>query len=337
MAVDLSPLWAIEMLVAAFAGGAFGAAMGAFNAFAFMGLVIVVGEVGDMVAEGSLAVTATIGLGPVFGPHIAFAGGVAATAYAAREGYMDTDFEYHEAKNIVFAHGTKPDVLLVGGAFGVVGYWLAEVSRALSLPWDPLAMAIVLSALVHRVALGYDVLGDASGERFDMGPFERDERRLAADGGARERLVVEPWLGHQYRWPNVALVGAIVGVLSAYIAFETGSAFLAFGITAATLFFLNTGIEQVPVTHHIALVASVAALAAAGGDTASISLLAALLVGLTFGVATSLFAEAFQRVFYAHADTHWDPPAAAIVFGTFLVAVLAMAGLFPGSSVVPVP
>ncbi len=53
-----------------------------------------------------------------------------------------------------------------------------------------------------------------------------------------------------------------------------------------------------------------------------------LLVGAAFGLVCALFGEFFQRIFYAHGDTHVDPPAAAIVFGTFLIALLYFAGVF---------
>jgi hypothetical protein len=42
-----------------------------------------------------------------------------------------------------------------------------------------------------------------------------------------------------------------------------------------------------------------------------------------------------QRIFYADADTHFDPPAAAIVVSTFLIAVLAAVDTFPQSVWVP--
>jgi hypothetical protein len=40
-------------------------------------------------------------------------------------------------------------------------------------------------------------------------------------------------------------------------------------------------------------------------------------------------------VFYAHSDTHFDPPAAAIVVATLVVVVLGIAGVFAGTSWVP--
>ncbi|UPW00304.1 hypothetical protein M0R88_17570 [Halorussus gelatinilyticus] len=369
-------LWAVEMLLAAFAGGAFGAALGALPAFIFTGFMVIADEAANVIgktvagaseagAAGELAavgITGSIAFGPVFSPAISFAGGAAAAAYAAKRGYMDTDFDFHEAKNIAFAQGTKPDVLAVGGAFGIVGYWLTVASSTLGMPYDPIAMGVVLSAVIHRIVFGYDIIGDTSGGILDMSPFEDGDRRIigeaatadsdggrepAADGGTAEgRFVVEPWLPHQYKWANVATLGVVVGILAAFTAYTTGSPFLAFGISAASLVFLNCGVEQIPVTHHISLPASTAALALAPAGmavstappaevAAAIPLASALVVGGVFGAICALVGELVQRIFYAHADTHFDPPAAAIVVGTFLIAVLAIVGVFPQSVWVP--
>ncbi|MFD1585758.1 hypothetical protein ACFR9U_02085 [Halorientalis brevis] len=347
--------------IAAFAGGAFGAALGALPAFCFTGFMVIAGEASNLATKaiaGELGaiqgqigtgITGSVAFGPVFGPHISFAGGAAAAAYAARKGYMDSGFDYHEAKNIAYALGTKPDVLAVGGVFGILGMLIRQVSFNFGVPWDPIAIGVVLSALFHRLAFGYPLIGEVRGDSIlDMTPFAREEMRparstaaAATDGGTvKERLAVEPWLGHQYKWANVAMIGLVAGILGAYTAVVTGSAFLAFGISAATLTFLNLGVEQIPVTHHITLPASTATLAVmASGDAALAGQGAAVavLVGAAFGVIGALFGETFQRVFYAHGDTHWDPPAAAIVFCTFLIGVLTIAGVFPTSVWVPLP
>nr|WP_263020128.1 hypothetical protein [Natronobiforma cellulositropha] len=351
------------MLLAAFAGGAFGAAIGALPAFTFAGFLVIAGETYAMLERnlgvsveaaglGSVAITESIALGVVFGPHVSFGGGAAAAAYAAKRGYLDTGFEYHEAKNVVQGLGTRPDVLLVGGVFGIVGYWIASASAALSAPWGPVAMGVVLSALCHRLVLGYSLIGATRGKLLDMRPFENGtarssergrDRRSATDGG---RLLVEPWLPYQYKWANVTVLGAVVGILGAYIAYVTGSAFLAFGISVATLVYINAGVAKIPVTHHITLPASTAVLAVVGAPmgeltpelvAASISLGDALLLGAAFGVVGALAGEVTQRIFYAHADTHLDPPAASIVLTSFLIAVLAMAGVFASAVWIPHP
>lgn len=354
------------LILAAFAGGAFGAAIGALPAFAFTGFMVIAGEAANLIgkalapevagvaaADIGTGITGSVAFGPVFGPHISFAGGVAAAAYAAKKGYMDTGFDFHMAKDITFAHGTKIDVLVVGGLFGILGAIIRQVSGGFGLPWDPIAMGVVLSALFHRLILGYPLIGRVGGDGLlDMSPFERGERRSVAvagnpdssAGSERRRFIVEPWLPHQYKWLPVAMLGLVAGLLGAYVALETGSPFLAFGISAASLFFLNLGVEKFPVTHHITLTASTAALAvvADGAEVQSalisgVSNEGALLVGTLIGIVCALFGELFQRVFYAHGDTHWDPPAAAIVFGTFLIAVLYGVGVFGTTVWIPVP
>ncbi|WP_233204241.1 hypothetical protein [Halegenticoccus soli] len=348
---DFSVFFDPVMILAALAGGAFGAALGALPAFIFTGFMVIAGQVAEYVNPESAGITTAVAFGPPFSPAISFAGGAAAAAYAAKRGYMDTGFDYHEAKNIAFAQGTKPDILAVGAVFGVVGYWLTQLSAVFLLPWDAIAMGVTLSALIHRVVFGYSIIGDVrGGGLFDMSPFEREETRVigepatadggddaATDGGTatgKTRFAVEPWLPHQYKWPGVATIGVFGGLLGGFIALETGLVFLGFGISAATLVFLNCGVEKIPVTHHITLIGSAGAVAAVGGDPTGATTLG-LVAGGIFGLLSALFGEAFQRVFYAHGDTHWDPPAAAIVMGSLLIALLAIVGVLPDSSYVP--
>lgn len=360
----------VAWVLVAFAGGVFGAAIGGLQAFGIAGLVIVVGEAANLARESAAAVgppppgaadafglTTSVGYGPALGPHVALAGGVGAAAYAARSGHLDTDFRYHDAKNVGTAIGTAPPVLLVGGSFGVVGLLLARGSLALGLPWDPVMFAVVGSALVHRLAFGYPLIGDLRSDVLDMSPFERGERRqpmterhgeARPDGGTETRYVVEPWLPQMYEWPGVALVGTAVGALSGYVTWVTGSAFLPFGLTAATVLVLTLGDENVPLTHHMALPASLAVVGLAGGAdpaildagvtgaelAATMAPWVAVLVGAVFGLVAGLAGELAQRVLYAHADTYLDPAAVAIVVGTFLVALLDVLGVFAQS---PVP
>ncbi|WP_336344748.1 hypothetical protein [Halalkalicoccus ordinarius] len=338
--VDVSTL--LVNVIAAFAGGAFGAALGALPAFIFTGFMVIAGETAAYVDGEFDAITGLIAFGPMFGPHVSFAGGAAAAAYAAKRGYMDTGFDFHEAKNILYAHGTKPDVLAVGGAFGIFGYLVFFAFAELAMPWDPIAMTVAVSAVAHRVVFGYPLIGPAKEGLLNMEPFEAEERRVmtdhATDGGTTEplgRFVVEPWLPHQYRWSGVLMIGLVVGLVGAYIGLATGSAFLAFGISAASLLFLNCGVEKIPVTHHISLPASTAALAVFASGAEPTLGLVPLLVGAAFGIFGALAGEVIQRVFYAHSDTHFDPPAASIAVSTFVIAILTILGVLPQSVWVP--
>lgn len=348
---EFSELWFLGMLLAAFAGGAFGTALGALPAFIFTGLIVMIGEgvkilAGDLsgianvdpAALQAASITGELGFGPVFGPHISFAGGAAAAAYAASKEKMDTAFPYHEAKNIGFAFGPNPELMLIGGLFGILGYWIATFSVILNLPWDPIAMAVVLSAIAHRIIFKYPLIGNAKKGILNMKPFAAGElREKQLPGEKKHRLLIEPWLGHQYKWADVSMLGGVVGILAAYITYTTGSVFLPFGISAASLFFLNLGVANIPVTHHMALVGSTSIVAATGGAFDEHTLGSLLLLGALFGIIAALFGELIQRIFYAHADTHLDPPAAGIVIGTFIIAVLTVAGIFPSSAWVPLP
>ena len=372
----------IGLILAAVAGGAFGAAIGALPAFTFTGVLVIVGETLAIArtegATGTVAgvdVTATIAFGPAFGPHVSFGGGAAAVAYAAKRGYIEPEFEYHPAKYITTGLGMRPDVLLVGGLFGVLGHLVFTVSQATSLPWDPVAFGVVVSAFAHRIAMGYTVVGNPAGGWWDMTPFERSTRRRSSavrrtekttDGGADRsrgssdrafesrnrqsgstgRSVVEPWLAHQYQWTHVIGIGIVAGLLGAFIAFQTGSAFLAFGISAASLAFMTAGVDRIPVTHHITLPASTIVLAVVPATAhqsapvvvaGSIGLGEALVLGALIGVIGALLGELAQRVCYAHAETHFDPPAASIVLTTLLIALLSFAGVLPHAAWIPVP
>jgi hypothetical protein len=351
-------LFTWELLLAAFAGGAFGAAIGALPSFALCGLFVVFGEVYELAArtvdaDPLVDITGTIAFGPVLGPHVAFGGGAAAVAYAAKRGDLDTDFEYHDAKLVTRGLGTKPDVLVVGGCFGIFGHVVATGAGAGGLPTDPVALGVVVSALAHRVVFGYSLIGAAPGKLFDMSPFEREqgvtgstqpEETLQADGG-QTGTPVEPWLPYQYKWTHVLTIGLVVGVLGGYLAYYTGSAFLGFGLSVVALIFLNADVAEIPVTHHMTLPASTVVIASVPTTNtgllppstiaASVPLGEALLLGALFGATGALAGEVLQRVFYAHAETHLDPPAASIVLTTVLIALLSWAGLLPSAAWIP--
>jgi hypothetical protein len=348
--IDVGIAELVVLVIAALAGGAFGAAIGALPAFIFTGFVVFLGEglavlrnnvgaaAGD-VGAGELAtgITGVIGFGMVTGPHVAFAGGVAASAYAGKK-YPEMEpegWDYHFGKNILYAFGTKPDILAVGAIFGVFGMLFNRIFAGLFAfggfgLTDSIAVTVVASAFLARVVFGYPIVGKASGDGFlDMTPFEREEPHVAADGGVEEhagRLATEPWLPHQYKWSGVTAIGLVGGVLGGYIWLRTGSLFLGYGISAISLLFLQLGVEKIPVTHHITLLGSVgAAVAAATVGSDPVVLIAAGVLGAV----SALVGEATQRIFYAHSGTHVDPPAMAIAIVMLVVGILAIAGVIP--------
>ena len=84
--LQMSALTDPTLWITALAGGAFGAAIGALPAFILTGFAVIAGEAlglaGEEVVDSGSSITGLIGFGPVFGPHISFAAGAAAAAYA---------------------------------------------------------------------------------------------------------------------------------------------------------------------------------------------------------------------------------------------------------------
>jgi len=327
----------VVLFIAALAGGAFGAAIGALPSFVFTGFVVFLGEgiailerqLGDVsaVPAGDIAtgITGVIGFGAVTGPHVAFAGGVAASAYAGkRYPEMEPDgWDFHFGKDILYAFGTKPDVLAVGALFGALGMVIARVSGGLGVPTDGIALSVVATALIARVAFGYALLGSPAGTgRLDMSPFERGEQDESG-------LVTEPWLPHQYRWAGVTAIGLVGGVLGGYIWLETGSVFMGYAISAMSLLFLQLGVDNIPVTHHITLLGAVGAVVAASLVSSDA---VALVSAGALGAVSGLVGELAQRVLYAHGDTHVDPPAVAIAVLMLGVGLLSLLGVLPTSA-----
>ncbi len=290
----------ITALFAAFGGGLFASAIGTLPSFIFTGLAVMAG-VAVAAAGGGDVVLAGVAFGPFLGPHIAFAGGVGATAYAARRNLMPNGRDI--AAGLMGLN--RPDVLFMGGLFGAGGYAIERGLAALGLvPWtDTIALTVFLSAVAARLAFGETgVLG-----------------RVAAGGARFTPSDDAHWVRWQEKPGQILAIGIGAGIASGYAALllgaDRGGAVIGFGIAAAALIFLQYG-TQMPVTHHIALPAALAALASSS-----------LAVGVVFGVIGGFLAELFSRLFLIHGDTHIDPPATAIAVAVALLRLCQAAHL----------
>ena len=352
----VDPVTVVVLVAVAAVGGAVGAALGGYLALGALGCLVVLTELLAFF-DVSLppAVPTPLGYGVWFGPHVVLGGGCAAAAFAARRGYMDDSFVYHPAKDVIRPLAGESKALLVGAAFGVFGAAFAWVYATVGAPFDPVAAAVVVSAFAHRVALGYPLVGEVRGGLLDLSPYERGERRepmtdggsAHGDGTARRtgelrtsdrptnpttRYVVEPFLPYQCEWRTVAAIGVGVGLVASVVAYLTVSALLAFGLAAAALLGFAVR-EEVPVVYHVALVAGLAVLALAPADATagtlaeSVSLPVALVVGTGAGLAAALCSELLERTFYAHADTHFDAPFAAVFVCSLGLALLDAGGV----------
>lgn len=302
-------------LLLALGGGFFAAAIGALHSFIFTGFMVVAGT-GIIVAGGSADFLNTIAFGPVFGPHVAFAGGVAAAAYAARR----TKDVGGKDIAVPLISIEKPDVLIVGALFGAGGY-LVQLGVA-KIPWfgthtDTVAFTVFVSALVVRLFIGRASIFGNLPAGAGWGRFAPKDETA--------------WVRYHEKFVPNSILGLGAGLFAAGTSLKlhelypeaVPTQYLVFGLSAMSLLFLSLGLSF-PVTHHITIIAGVGAVTFLPivGD----NYVLALIIGTLFGMMSAWFAELGARLFHDHGNTHIDPPATAIWPATLVV--LALAGIF---------
>ncbi|MDY5585600.1 MAG: hypothetical protein SPG61_07435 [Arcanobacterium sp.] len=325
------------LFLAAFGGGAFGAAIGGQTAFIFTGIAYFVGLGAYIGGFNAAPFMDNVVFGPVFGPHIAFAGAVTAAAYAAKRGVMANGANGRDIVTPLAGLG-RSDVLVVGGVTGMIGYVLnlalAYIFPALTVNdpalhyngdiighTDTVALTIIILAIATRYIFG------------STGLFGKKYGLLGVGEGKH-------WVDFQEGWGFTALVGLATGILSGFASlvllrnfFESGilahAALIGWAIGAVSLTFLSLGLKT-PVTHHMTIIASIAAIKFAPVVTGTSDVTAwtsgalaivVLIAGL-FGLISGLLCEALARATNAEGDTHIDPPAFAIFILTTVIFVI---------------
>lgn len=275
----------INMILAAFGGGVFGAILGGTGSFIFVGILGIAG-VAAIVASGDATILGSIAFGPFFGPHIGFAGGVAAAAYAGNK----KQYIASGADSLTPLAFTKdPMVLLVGGLFGIFGCVANLLYASVLPPMDTVALTVATSGIVARFLFGKSGL---------IGFKDQS----AADTNGRYKIS-----GSEFTFHLIVAVGLSLTV--AYTALLIGVAEIGFVICASTLIFLYTNPGGGPVTHHIGITAGIAAIHTGNP-----------VYGVVAGVIAFLLFEFLgARTLNKYNDTHIDPPAVAIAITSLLV------------------
>ena len=218
--MTIDPLW----LIAAFGGGAFGAAIGGQTAFIMTGFLYMVGLGGYLGGVNTAPFMDSVVFGPVFGSHIAFLGGAIAAAYAAKRGYMPAGVN---GRDIVtpLAGLSKLDVYVVGGIGGMVGYLVNQVfglipplsisdgannlgaigrdSANVLGSTDTVALTIIVVSIIVRFVFG------------STGLFSTKQGPLMWVGDYKE-FGDKHWVGYQEKWSHTSILGVTTGILSGF-------------------------------------------------------------------------------------------------------------------------
>ena len=298
----------ILALIAAFGGGIIGAYMGALPAFILTGVFALVGTAVSIAGGDGSFIINNMAFGSFVGPHIAFAGGVAAAAYAGRKGKLSSGADIGSPLNGLGA----PDVLVVGGIFGVFGYIVATLIGM--TPLGPLTdlpgITVTISGIVARLLFGKTGL---TGKYTGKGP-----RTWFSTGTTFVyNVVLGGGIGIAVSFVAAAVANAAPEAWAATI--SGNFAVMCFGFAAITLVFTQTG-SAMPGTHHIALPSGLAAVVgiSAWGPYGAF-------LGVVFGILGSLLGDFFGNTFNSHCDSHIDPPAFTIFLLTIVVSLIRIA------------
>lgn len=301
-------------IIAGFGGGVIGAYMGALPAFIMTGIFALVGaciqatglaaDVIPNVITGDVALL-SIAFASFVGPHTAFAGGVAAAAYAGKKGELANGADIVSSLNGL----GSPDVLLMGGLFGALGATLIQIIAMIptfGAVTDTPGTTVIILAIVCRLLFGKSGL---------TGVFENGEHELFSKGKAFGCNVVLG-LGLGIAISATAAMAYLAGNMN----FLGMWPFILFGFSAITLIFTQTGFAT-PATHHITLIggyASVIGITAWGVE-------AGMCFGVLFAIIASLLGDFFGKTFNTNVDTHIDPPAFTIWILATIVHLIGFA------------
>lgn len=289
----------IELLVS-FAGGVFGAAIGALPVWILCGVAAIIGATISMI-NGDSSFMNGVTWGSFLGPHTSFAGGVAAAAYAAKIKKLDNGRDICTA----LIGLNNPLILLVGGLFGALGYMLfiafTKVPNVGDVAWtNTIALSVAVNAVLVRVFFGKTGVFGKVAKGYN--------RFLPSEFGS--------WVPYQSKPGQLVMLALAVGIPASYFAYKIpASVGLVFGFAVVVLLFMQFGMK-VPVTHHIALSASM--ITAVTGDMAW---------GICFAFLGAFIGEIVACLFVYHGDTHIDPPTVALVTTFTIYPILKLTGV----------
>lgn len=279
----------------AFAGGIFASLIGGTNSFIFTGFTALVGIAINLIT-GSDEFLNTIAFGPFFSPAIAFFGSVASTGFAAKKCRKENCGEKNmkplgpkgiEGQNLLMPlYKTKdPMVLIVGGAFGSLGYSINYLySEILQINIDTIALTVFTGGVICRLLFGRKGL---------FGKYPANFKRYS-DMTPRYIVFTLIW-------------GFFIGLLSGYVAIKFNIGSIGFAISAMSLIFLHIGHEFTS-SHHVTQVAAYAGLGFQNPW-----------MGAIFGLIAAIFGEYWGRTTNTFVDTHLDREASTIALFSFII------------------
>ena len=283
-------------ILAAFGAGALAASIVAVNAFIMTGILAVVAGVGTCLGvDGGF--TAAIAFGTVLGPHMSFAAGAAATAFAKKKGYIDNGCALGQG----LAFLNKADVLVVGGVFGIIAYLIADFVVAkifgglIPFGTDNPGMTVVISGIIARLC-------------FTDNGIKSKNPTLLAKGEALTALLV--------RATALSLMAGGTGVALDAAGYSLGGYnLIIFGLAAISLLFPGMGSW-----HHIGIISAYATMIGVGAGLAAAGV---FVLAVVAGLLAALLCNMENCLINTEVDSHIDGEGFSICIMTIVLNVVA--------------
>ena len=283
-------------ILAAFGAGALAASIGAVNAFIMTGILAIVAGVGTCLGVDT-GFTAAVAFGTVLGPHMSFAAGAAATAFAKKKGYIDNGCALGQG----LAFLGKADVLVVGGVFGIIAYLIADFVVAkifgglIPFGTDNPGMTVVISGIIARLA-------------FTDNGVKSKNPTVLAKGEALTALLV--------RATALSLMAGGTGVALDAAGYSLGGYnLIVFGLAAVSLLFPGMGSW-----HHIGIISAYATMIGVGAGLAGFGV---VILAVVAGVAAALLCNMENCLINTEVDSHIDGEGFSICLMTIVLNVVA--------------
>lgn len=291
-------------LLASFGGGVFAASIGPMPTFILVGIVATAGSILSCAGiDGATELLVdSLAFGPFIGPFVGFQSGVAASAYAAKKGYTENGADITTA---LFGLG-KPDVLLVGGIFGMCGFALCQmIDYIFSLTpiyTDNAALTIVILACVVRLVFG------------KRGLFSAPDKRAAFSKGGVLGNTALVGVAYSLAVSGIYIFLAVEGYAEQLQVYH----FVIFGLCGIGLIFAEIG-QPFYGWHHIGLIAAEAVMC---GWNLGFGPVGSMVLGTFFGFLSAMLGDFCINMLNTDVDSHIDHPSFAIFICTILISVI---------------
>lgn len=284
--------------LAAFGAGALAANVGAVNAFILTGVLAIIGGICQCLGLQD-GLTGIVAFGTVFGPHLSFAAGAAAAAYAKKTGKLDNGCNL----GLGLASLGEPSVLLVGGIFGIIGWvigtYVAPFIFGTLLPvgTDNPGFAVVCSGIIARLC-------------FTKGGLMSKNPSVLSKGKALGNVLIRG-IGYSL------MVGGTAVALNAAGVSLAGYNIIIFGLAAVSLIFPGNASW-----HHTGIISAYAAMTAINGGLGDV---AVVLMAVACGLGATLLCNFENCMFNSEVDSHIDGEGFSIFIMTVVINLIGMA------------